>query len=1407
MRIDLTVRNRHGLCRDVAITAPEGSAVRDVHVGLTSVARAEPAAELWAGPRRLAPDAPLGGLGLRTGDVVSVGAPGPADPAAGAVLRLQVVGGPDAGQVVALPRGIVTIGRGVDCDLVLTDPDVSRRHASVTVTSVGTIVRDLMSTNGTSIDGHPVDDDGTPLTPDAILRVGDSFVAMCAGSAAPAAVHATAGGALLVNRPPRVQAALGRREVQFPVRGSGSPPQRVQWIAAAVPALAGVGLALAFHSPQFLIFALMSPVVIVATSLGDRLHWRRSRRRDATGLRQRETRARADVAAGLAHETVVRRRAGPDPAALYDVVAAPGVRLWERPRRDANALSVRLGLTDLPSALQARRGSDVTAAGRVIDVPSSVDLRAGPLGVAAPPEIGLGVARWLICQLAVLHSPADVEIALLLSDDAASSWAWARWLPHLSRVATTSDERQSLVADVGSLVEERLAVRRLDPEGWDGRWLVLVVDRARALIDLSGLSALLAAGRAAGITAICLDEHERQLPASCAACAVAAGEMGARLRMVGGASGRTDLVADRVTEAWADRVARGLAPLADAGREAGTALPHECRLVDVLGIDDFDVAQLLARWGQDDGSASTVLGMGVDGPVHVDLVRDGPHALVAGTTGSGKSELLQSLVAGLALCHPPEAISFVLIDYKGGAAFADCARLPHTVGLVTDLDAQLTARALRSLHAELARRERLFAQVGAKDLAAYRAVTPQPEQLGRLVLVVDEFAALADELPDFVNGLVAIAQRGRSLGVHLVLATQRPGGVVSPEIRANATLRIALRVSDPAESADVIGTDRAAQLGRDTPGRAIVCVGPARAEVQTARVGGPSGTRANHEVSITPLGSWLRPVIDPAGAGPDGKTDLHLLVDTVREAAHASGRREVRRPWLPPLPARLPIRELARGSASASVTFGLLDDPKRQLQSPLSLDLEAGSSVLFTGGPRSGRSTALVTIAAAAAGQLAPDELAIYVLDCAGGALGVLAELPHCGTAVTREPFELVEKLLGRLETEVIRRQAWLVERGVGSVAEARVAGLSIPLMLCLLDGWESFAAAAEEHDGGHSVEALGGLLRTAAAAGLTVVLAGDRSTLAARLGGAVATKFVLGLAERADYALAGISARAVPLDMPPGRAIRAADATEVQIAFVGGDPTRAEQARSIRAVAARVHRDTADEPADGVGPIRLKPLPGRITLDALPVTPGRFTLGAGGDAAQAVSVDLFAGAARLLVAGPPRSGRSSTLRTLLVQAVRAGVAVVVAAPRRSPLVGAAEAHGIVVVAPDAEARAARLAGQHRTLLLVDDSEAFLDTQVGDAITASVRAAPAALAAVVAGDSDDLPLTYRGVAAEVRRSRCALVLQPGPGDGDLIGRRLPRRRRRAPAGRGVLIGDGAWGAEFSEPVPIQVALP
>ncbi len=376
------------------------------------------------------------------------------------------------------------------------------------------------------------------------------------------------------------------------------------------------------------------------------------------------------------------------------------------------------------------------------------------------------------------------------------------------------------------------------------------------------------------MTFICLDDEERLLPEECQAVAVFDPDSGSprvtlRTRRT---AVPTAVLGDLVGLPVATEIARALAPLRLNRRAAADAvIPTSLRLLDALDLEPPDAGVLAARWAGTDRSTRAVIGEMAMGPLAVDLAHDGPHGLVAGTTGSGKSELLQSLIASLAAANRPDLMNFVLIDYKGGSVFKECAELPHTVGMVTDLDGHLTERALASLAAELRRREHVLARVGARDIEGYwRAAGPEQPTMARLLLVIDEFAALVEELPSFVDGLVDLARRGRSLGIHLILATQRPSGVVSAAIKTNTNLRIAMRVTDAADSTDVIDSPLAARISKAVPGRGYVRVGHEElSEFQAARIGGrrPLGGGRPIELHERALGG---PGAAAPGAGPAG---------------------------------------------------------------------------------------------------------------------------------------------------------------------------------------------------------------------------------------------------------------------------------------------------------------------------------------------------------------------------------------------------------------------------------------------------------------------------------------------------------------------------------------------------------
>jgi S-DNA-T family DNA segregation ATPase FtsK/SpoIIIE len=1446
LRIALSLRNADDDSRDFLVVAEQESTVGDLlrQMGADGTGTANGFERVWATGREVRYDSSLREAGVRQGMVLDVRAlPQSAEPAAG-MLDVGIASGPGAGNIIRLGPGEHAIG-----GRLAPVPEGSL------IIQVGVAMRTRVRTTSPGIraqfGGTPLTEEFTAWPPDAQLVIFDSVLATRPVTDSDAVLEPDfEAGSFDFNRPPRAVRVPAKGEFRIPAPPAAPRPSALPWVGALVPVLGALVTAILFHSYEFLAIAALSPVVVVSNTLTARRRGKRGHRSLMAEYEATVARIEADIDADNVAERISLLRSAPSAVDLGRIASVPESRLWERRYADDDYLLLRAGTGDVPSSvivddareeLEYRRRLPVT----LNDVPLTISLKtAGVVGIAGPFTRTRPLAEWFLAQVAIQQSPRDVQIVILAAGRNGAEWGWAAWLPHLAPAfgqdtrSTIGNDAETIgrrVAELNRLLSERLN-RASGPRVRLGPAVVVFWDGARRLRSYPGAAAILRDGPDVGIYSVCIDDNERSLPEEATAVVVVHADGSADLRRSPqDINHKTRL--DVIGQDWFERTARALAPIRDAGGDEDDALPQAARLTEVLELEPVGPEQFLSRWAGAARSTRAMLGVSLDGPFSIDLVVDGPHGLVAGTTGSGKSELLQTIVASLAVANRPDAMNFVLVDYKGGAAFKDAVRLPHTVGMVTDLDAHLVERALTSLGAELTRREHMLAAVGAKDIDDYLEVSSRRsgEPMPRLLIVIDEFASMVRELPDFVTGLVNIAQRGRSLGIHLILATQRPSGVVSGDIRANTNLRISLRVTDAADSSDIIGVPDAAKISASTPGRAYVSLGHSSLiPFQAARVGGRSkvavstGPRPVPPPFVAPL-SWMT-VGYPLPAAPrqdvqDGEeTDLTRLVRAAREAASSLGLAPNHSPWLPPLPDSVTRGDLPAApgglepddGALPAVPWALGDLPGEQAQRPVTLSLSKFGHLFVAGASRTGRSQALRTIAGSLADAISTADLHLFGIDMGNGALLPLTRLPQTGAVVQRSERERLTRLFDRLQAELTRRQEMFGRLGVADIGEQRRQadpGDRLPHLVLLLDRWENFTSSYAELDGGAFVERVLTFLREGAGAGLHLVLAGDRSLLSGRIGVLTDDKWVLRFAERGDYGMAGLNPRKLPERIPDGRMLRATTGQEAQIALLASDPSASAQAEALGEIARRARDRDRDVPP-GLRPMRVDLLPSTLTWEEAAQYPAEpyekplwAMLGIGGDQLTAVGTDL-AGTATFLIAGPPRSGRSNLLAVMTRSLLDAGAEIVLLLPRRSPLepiftgVPGVRAIFTGTETPADELRAALQTDAGPVVLVIDDGEALRDSSELTFLRGWIRSAAGAGGAVVlAGNTAEVGGGFSGWQTDIRNNQRGALLSPrSPFDGDLLGVRLPRSVTSGPVTPGrVLLHRGG-----SELLTLQV---
>jgi S-DNA-T family DNA segregation ATPase FtsK/SpoIIIE len=1407
MRAAITYRTAQGSV-DVLIEADPSVTLDEIF------GRGQPIRELYVGRRPVAGSASIASAGLRDGAVVSVQPPHRVIPVAEAgSAALLVTSGPAAGASASVPKQGLVVGR--TSPLPLGDNEVSGRHLEVRVDGDSVLVTDAGSANGTWVAGQRARDERR-IRRGELIWVGRTALTVAAAPEADAALSVGEAGQLRYSRSPRLANPPQSAPIRFPE--PPPPPAKTSFplLAVITPVVIGLLMAVVLKQWQYLAFIALSPVMLIGNTISGRRSGRRGHRQKLTEFSRAQDQARTQMVAAQQSDLAYLRQVHPDPATLLLIASGPSARIWERQPADPDFLALRIGTATLPWRAPEHPSHQSTAdqaphgQAQLRDAPVAISLpERGAVGLVGPPRRSRAVARALLLSLGVLHSPRDVSVTVLTDSDSSLDWEWLRWLPHarpsgsdhqgLLRLGNDDGSVAMRLAELNAALEDRrqstgVGRRPVQPDSVD----VVILDGSYRLRLGAGLGSLLREGPAAGIYFLCLDETVAQLPPECrqAIVQLADDEGAVTARILEPGREPVEVVADAVSPAVCTMTARALAPIQETGgRDRRDSLPSSLRFLDAARLDPPGAAQIRSDWARGGRTTRALLGARAEGPFVLDLAQ-GPHLLVAGTTGSGKSELLQTLVASLAAANRPDAMNFVLVDYKGGAAFSAFAGLPHAVGTLTDLDEFLVDRALTSLRAELQRRKAILGQAGRPNVAEYWNALPSmpgADPLPRLVIVVDEFAVMADKLPDQLRSLVDIGAQGRSLGLHLVLATQRPAGVVSADLRANINLRIALRVASPDDSRDVIETVDAARIPADgAAGRAFAWLGGGRpVEFQTARVGGPRpGARASQRSTrVTPL-RWAdlgypQAAAAEAAPDPDDPTDLSALVLALREAADQERIGGQHSPWQPPLPelidvgelnqaaqSRSPARSPAPGSETIPLVFGLADHPQQQSQTPATFDVAQSGHLLIAGAPQSGRTTLLRTLAGSLAGPVSADDVHLYVID-GGGALAALSALPHCGAVVTLAEPDRIDRLLSRLGNELNQRSRFLSASGYSDLAEYRSggpAGQKPPYLLVLVDRYDAFVAAVEHVDGGRLIGQLQRLFRDGLAAGIRVVATGDRSLLTGRLASQAENKIVLRLADPADYTLAGVTARSVPRRMPSGRGLRLPGADLLHVAVLAGEPQGTAQNRALRELAAY-----SRQPQNP--PLRVDALPVAVTYEQacrLPQTSDGALVGVGGDELAQVRVD----APGFLIIGHPGTGRSTALAAQARSLADYGLPLVLITPRKSTLSealdpGMIRAHLTGTDADAARALASALA-DGPVVIVADDADLLADSPVAEELTSRYRTIRDSGHRLLAATTADGATVFRGLVPELAKRKSGLVLEPGSvADGGPFQVRLP----------------------------------
>ena len=990
----------------------------------------------------------------------------------------------------------------------------------------------------------------------------------------------------------------------------------------------------------------------------------------------------------------------PSSAEAIGFVMNGSSRLWEKSANHEDFLGVRLGSGNIPSPNQIVVPKEQIMAvhdplnDKVEEIKSAmsmlnnvpVDLsfyKNHMVGIVSKNrDAALGLSRLLTVQLTGLHPYTDVRVCYVYPIREADSWDYVRFLPH----TWTPDGSMRLIANdkntvgdvmyfLSGVIRDRLERQSAAEKDENTKSLphYMVVIGDWALVENEPIAKyLMNPPQALGITVVYMVDSTDKLPSGCSV--IVRDDEGYKgfYSTVGAFPQRSPVAFDNVTLEQMNSYAHKLSGYRVREMNVSAAIPQMLTFLDMYKTSRVEDLDILHKWLENRTYESMKSMIGYKSgnqPIYLDVHEKyhGPHGLVAGTTGSGKSETLQSYILSLAANYHPHEVAFILIDYKGGGMAQSFVGLPHLSGVITNLGGNATNRALLSINAEIKHRQRIFNEYKIKHIDAYIELYRSgiaTEPVPHLLIIADEFAELKKEQPEFVRALVSAARVGRSLGVNLILATQKPSGVVDDEIWSNTRFRLCLRVADKQDSNEMLKRPDAAFI--TGTGRGYFQVG--NDEIFEEFQSGWSGAEYEPDVPFTDDKNAKVELLNLIGKNgvPKQKkktqkksdniakvTQLDAIVKYAAKIAEENNIPAIKQIWMPPLPKTVYLEELADipkpEGFSLLLPVGLADNPEGQSQYPVAVDFLAEGHLLVCGAGGSGRTTLLQTLIYGVVSRYTPAEANLYIADFSSRTMAVFGSRPHVGGVLFEGDDEKIAEVFELLQKTLAARKSEFSQQGIGSFREYVTQKNDCPAILFFIDNYIAFIESYEQYE-----DTLAQLSREAASYGIYLVLSMNNSgELRSRIRQNFTAGIGLQMSDKYEYeAVVGDRTEIVPEGRTPGRGlIKAPLPIEFQTALCLREEPGLSLAQTLRRHFAAM-APTADEGVkklgDALNSLSYGALMARSDVKALP--DHVLALGLTAEDARPVTIALDEEFC-FTVGGSGQSGKTNLLLAVAKQA------------------------------------------------------------------------------------------------------------------------------------------------------------